>query len=116
MVCVVLLFIHSKNCRTSSALPFARRHTGRHWSWRGIIDGRQNQTLDSPGSSDRACCDWRVGSGAVACKNYAGPDQSTGIRVGESGPPAFHSRRFRLYFGYGYLLVTVKAAVPAVTL
>src|SRR6266545_1516945 len=102
--------IHFKNFRATANRSLARRHTDCDWPRSGHTDGRQNQTVNPSGSSDRARCDWRIGSGALACKTYAWPDYSAGIRMGESRPFAFYSWRFRLWRRYGYLLINCRGS------
>src|SRR6266545_3219365 len=97
--------IHFKNIPTTASGPVAGGHTDCHWTWPGHTDGRQNQTFHPSGGGDCARCGRCIGGGAVAGKNHAWPDYSTGIRVGEPRPSAFHSWRFRLWRRYGYLLV-----------
>src|SRR6266540_530935 len=96
--------IHFKNIPTTASGPVAGGHTDCHWTWPGHTDGRQNQTFHPSGGGDCARCGRCIGGGAVAGKNHAWPDYSTGIRVGEPRSSAFHSWRFRLWRRYGYLL------------
>jgi hypothetical protein len=66
--------IHVKNVGATASRSIAHRYKDCYWPWHRDIDGRQNQTLDPSGSGNCACCDWDVGSGAVARENYTGPD------------------------------------------